>query len=925
MVFSVFGATVAFTGSAAAANAPGSSATPAAAGNYDGDNTASVNTLPSEEVLAANIDFSGESGEMENITVDPDGDNSVKLSDGDITNIRVEALNESSVIAENSTSVSTLDTATIDFNGTAADADNGSVDQVKIYMTVASDNQVDGDEDIDAAIEIFAEDGTTFGGSSPYDTAGVQSIRTDTAFITGDVLDGSGQPVANEDGIIEIVNADSDVTVATLDTDAQGNFEPNRQAVAPGNKYTVIVDKTGYTTFSSTKSVSSQETVDFPATIEFNLEADNLRVERFDGSSVTGNADSTLLADGRSDNTAQYAVIVENSSVAEDTTNDIDTSSFSLDVELEFNGSSVVGDFVDNDTSDKTLDVTTTQRGDIDGDGIVESYQLFEVTAQNANESSLLGEPTETNSINATQIGGPLSNSSADVQYVLEGNDVITGEVVTPDEDFGSITVWASYNTANESLAFNQETFSSNGDAFLTDSVTSDDGRFIIDGLALANDTDGEVTTPITLYAVAEEDVYNRLNRTDEAVNQFVAAEYTIEQNTSDGDWTQEGDFFQADQDVVVFEEDVDFEYRLNVTVDDANGEQVKSTDVAQGNTRTVTVDVDQQPIDRGGAWTDADAGKNITVGLTNETEGELGETTLVTDANGEATTTFTAGAAAGGVTNVTASTENDLGDINTTSGSEEAEINVFGPASITGDVVNEDSQNLPGATVELFDPADTDLSDPLVTIESGDEGSYTFSEIDGERLQSGESYVVRATFNGESETRQFNSLSAGTNDGDIAIIGVTPEEGTFEVSELSPTDVTVTQGDEITVSATVTNVGDELDTQDVDFRVGGTTIASETVELSGGENQTVTFENVSTASLGPGNYTHGVFTEDDSQTATLTVESTTGGSGVVDQYDDNGDGAISLLELSEAAGDYSDDQLSLQDLSLVAGAYSNS
>ena len=85
--------------------------------------------------------------------------------------------------------------------------------------------------------------------------------------------------------------------------------------------------------------------------------------------------------------------------------------------------------------------------------------------------------------------------------------------------------------------------------------------------------------------------------------------------------------------------------------------------------------------------------------------------------------------------------------------------------------------------------------------------------------------------------------------------------------------DVSVTQGDEITVSANVTNEGSVDDTKTVEFRVGNNVIADEEVSLNVSETETVTFENVSTASLDPGEYTHGVYTEDSNQTATLTVE----------------------------------------------------
>ncbi|EJN58503.1 dockerin type I domain-containing protein [Halogranum rubrum] len=101
----------------------------------------------------------------------------------------------------------------------------------------------------------------------------------------------------------------------------------------------------------------------------------------------------------------------------------------------------------------------------------------------------------------------------------------------------------------------------------------------------------------------------------------------------------------------------------------------------------------------------------------------------------------------------------------------------------------------------------------------------------------------------------------------------VTTTPANFEVSGLNPTDVTVTQGDLVDVSATIENTGDEEATQSVSFQVDGNSLASQDVTLAGGASTTVTFEDIDTSSLDAGSYTHGVYTDDDEQTATLTVE----------------------------------------------------
>ncbi|WP_348611612.1 PKD domain-containing protein [Halobaculum rarum] len=107
------------------------------------------------------------------------------------------------------------------------------------------------------------------------------------------------------------------------------------------------------------------------------------------------------------------------------------------------------------------------------------------------------------------------------------------------------------------------------------------------------------------------------------------------------------------------------------------------------------------------------------------------------------------------------------------------------------------------------------------------------------------------------------------------------PEPADFQVRELNAPE-TVTQGDPITVSADVTNEGDEAGTQTVAFRLDtdndgdleeDETLVSKEITLAGGDTQTVTFEDLDTGSLALGEYDHGIVTEDDSATASITIE----------------------------------------------------
>jgi len=92
-----------------------------------------------------------------------------------------------------------------------------------------------------------------------------------------------------------------------------------------------------------------------------------------------------------------------------------------------------------------------------------------------------------------------------------------------------------------------------------------------------------------------------------------------------------------------------------------------------------------------------------------------------------------------------------------------------------------------------------------------------------------------------------------------------------FEVSDLdAPAEADA--GDRIDVSANVTNVGADAGEQAVDFVFDDTVAASQNVSLDASESETVTFANVTVPNVN-GTFEHGVFTEDDGQTASIAVE----------------------------------------------------
>ncbi len=98
------------------------------------------------------------------------------------------------------------------------------------------------------------------------------------------------------------------------------------------------------------------------------------------------------------------------------------------------------------------------------------------------------------------------------------------------------------------------------------------------------------------------------------------------------------------------------------------------------------------------------------------------------------------------------------------------------------------------------------------------------------------------------------------------------PVPAEFTVSGLDPEQVEVVRGEQITVTARVRNVGDITDTQTVELRIDDEVIAERELELACRSSTRVRFEDIDTEDLEPGEYEHGIFTEDDSETGTLTI-----------------------------------------------------
>ncbi|WP_246084367.1 COG1470 family protein [Salinadaptatus halalkaliphilus] len=331
-----------------------------------------------------------------------------------------------------------------------------------------------------------------------------------------------------------------------------------------------------------------------------------------------------------------------------------------------------------------------------------------------------------------------------------------------------------------------------------------------------------------------------------------------------------------TDLSVQEFEPDREVIYDLDVTVAD----EEKYTEIPFEGETEVQVTAQQRL-----AGEDEDAFDDATgvdlvldrvdMGTNVDELGTLADTTVTTNDDGVATTTFEAVVQQEGdpgELNISAALEEETaeGENFATEDEEEAQIEVFGAGEITGDVVDESGDNFGGidrATVELYDrDIGYDEEDRLQEVETGPEGSFTFTEV-----ETGNDYRVIAEFDGETGYTDVDDLSGGTTNADVVITGIEAPEG-FDVVELD--DVTATQGETVDVTASVANTGADDDEQEVTLTIEGTEIElTEEVEIDAGEQEDVTFEGIETGAL-EGDYTLTVTPEmGEEMSATLTVE----------------------------------------------------
>lgn len=121
------------------------------------------------------------------------------------------------------------------------------------------------------------------------------------------------------------------------------------------------------------------------------------------------------------------------------------------------------------------------------------------------------------------------------------------------------------------------------------------------------------------------------------------------------------------------------------------------------------------------------------------------------------------------------------------------------------------------------------------------------------------------------------DSIYLGARDG--VVYGYTTDLGkgppSFELSDLDPERPRIREGESVTISVTVTNVGGETAATGVVFRINGNDIQTQDIELAGGESTVVSFTHTPDRI---GGFEFTVATDDDELEGLLAIEPDTDG-----------------------------------------------
>jgi hypothetical protein len=472
--------------------------------------------------------------------------------------------------------------------------------------------------------------------------------------------------------------------------------------------------------------------------------------------------------------------------------------------------------------------------------------ETLDVTANVTNNGTAGGTQTVTLDLDNTQV------ASQSVQLSADESKTVTLSYTTGSNDVGqpTATVTTDNDTASTTVDINSGSSPANFDVGITN----------VDGAVTAGDT---VTVD-----------YEVENTGDQSATQdivFSVGGTTVETDASvslNGGETATGTFTYTTQSSDT----------PDITVEVASDDDTASSTVTVNEPGNAVFDVTSVS-----APDQVVEGDTIDVDATIENTGDAdGTQTVELQVGGTTVTSQSVQLSAGSSTTVTLSYQTDSSDI--------------GDLDLT--VATEDASQT--VTTSVADDASFDISIASdVTDDSVIAGSVADVVVDIENVGTGEgTETVTLSAGGEQLDSQTVTLAAGattsveftvdTDQTDVGDLGIVvegssdsasttitveeqPDEASFDVT-ITDTNGPVTVGDDVSVTATVENVGELQETKQVDLVVRGTVRDSQNLTLAGSESTTVTFS-YTTDDDDPPSIDAVVESPDDSDSETVTVE----------------------------------------------------
>ena len=577
-----------------------------------------------------------------------------------------------------------------------------------------------------------------------------------------------------------------------------------------------------------------------------------------------------------------------------------------------------------NEDDDVELDgeeVTLEIDGDEEGEVFSETIDDENIPAGGSNDFVFsVGEISDADSYTATVTADA---DNADEVTETEEFDVLGGEVdvqdeIREDDEEFDVTTSDFVNVHDTDGGFllvedgegNSAEFDEVGEDTVTVDVSGEGLDLQADDvtatLFVSDSQDDELATDSTeVLEVGELSVenFNAPGEAEQGEEITVSADIS---HSSDVELTQDVQFLvdgtEEDSETVTLDDgDADEEVSFDFTVDE--GEEADSisveiaTDDDEESADVDVLEVGELSVENFDAPGEAEQGEEITVSadishssdveLTQDVEflvdGEVEQTEEVTLADGDA---------------------DEAVSFDFTVDEDEEADSISVEIATDDDEESADVDVLESATFDItdVDPQDADVTegeelDVEVTVENtGDaEGTQTIElnvdndqdgtfDIDADEeevtLGEGDDQTVTLTYTTQVGDAPEVDVEAASDD-DSDTVTATIEEEEEEEEEDDPADFSVsitdapdsvTEGEEIDVSAAIENDGDESDTQTITFEVDGEEIDTTDVSLDGGDEETVDFT-FTTDADDVGELAITVASDDDSDSATVTVE----------------------------------------------------